>query len=177
MLISRKRDGKGMNQSTRILYALGFLASVFGIGYGLGQTGDQFRLGLLLGGISIGVVTFISWVISANDEDRLKKMGLADLEDLRPDLQITSKLSKSENKSMAQNALFTGNEAGLLPEQIRPERVREFPIDCDYCNLLISPAMQQITVGSKKYHEDCWGKQIEKNRKNLSLGKGKLDSV
>jgi len=153
-----------MTQSTRALYAVGFAIALLSLGFGIFLQYDPFRLFLAIGGFALLAIITLNAIWDMVTYKELKTMPLAELEQKRPDLQIVKKARL--------DIPIDNDRLDFLPE-----RVREFPLDCDFCNLLISPAMKQIVIGSKHYHEDCWGKQVEKNRKDVSLGKGRLDSV
>ena len=150
-----------MNSSTKTLYGIGFTLAVTSLGFGIFLAYDQFRLFLALGGFSLLVIVGAALITGFSDEQVIKKMSLSQLEDLRPDLQIVSKLSKPIE------------QPSLLPEA---HQIREFPAKCDYCHLIISPTMKVIEFGSSFYHESCW-RSAGPPTQQVSPGKGKHDAI
>lgn len=132
-----------MNKSTKALYAIGFAVAVFGLGFGIFIEYDQFRLFLALTGFTAFVLTVSIGTMSITDEKYLKSVPLAKLEEARPDLQIVKKAMLID-------------EPEKQEDHVIPRRVKEFPIDCAKCDLLISPQMKEVVIGDKHYHEDCW---------------------
>ena|SRR5437879_4404180 len=82
-----------MNTETKLLYGLGLIATFLLIAYGLFPQYDQIRLALVAVGIPLGVIVVISWGAQVDEEDKIKKMHPLDLQKIRPDLMIASKLT------------------------------------------------------------------------------------